>query len=189
MQCKWCSDNVLINDTATTDIYTDWHTLARHDALPIWHTGPRLRDEAVAAGHPGGPPFRPGTDAGGGVHHGRRRRVAGVFRARPAVVAVPGRAAVPRAPRQGGDGDPAHRQPAARARRPVAAGLRARRARAHRTAALPCGAAAASGPDLPAAVRGRRPPAAAGGQPRADAPDARYLTAAGAHSGATGVRG
>src|SRR3546814_4469576 len=69
MQCKWCSDNVLINDTATTDIYTDWHTLARHDALPIWHTGPRLRDEAVTAGHPGGPPFRPGTDAGGGVHH------------------------------------------------------------------------------------------------------------------------
>src|SRR3546814_18919793 len=44
-----------------------------------------------------------------------------------------------------------------------------------------------AGPDFPAAVRGRRPPAAAGGQPRAAAPDARYLTAAGAHSGATGI--
>src|SRR5690606_32341313 len=33
-----------------------------------------------------------------------------------------------------------------------------------------------AGPDLPAVVRGRGPPAAAVDQPRADASDARYLT-------------
>src|SRR3546814_20746629 len=26
----------LFNDTATTEIYTYWHTLSLHDALPIW---------------------------------------------------------------------------------------------------------------------------------------------------------
>ena len=26
----------LFNDTATTEIYTDKHTLSLHDALPIW---------------------------------------------------------------------------------------------------------------------------------------------------------
>src|SRR3546814_18312383 len=38
-----CADNLSVvfflffffNDTATTEIYTDWHTLSLHDALPI----------------------------------------------------------------------------------------------------------------------------------------------------------
>ena len=63
--------------------------------------------------------------------------------------------------RQGRLGHPPHRQSAARARRRVAAGLGARRALAHRTAAVPVGAAAPARPDLRAAVRGRRGPPAA----------------------------
>src|SRR3546814_4059721 len=34
-------------DTATTEIYTYFHTLSLHDALPIWIQGVRKRPEAA----------------------------------------------------------------------------------------------------------------------------------------------
>src|SRR3546814_12727347 len=37
------------NDTATTEIYTYWHTLSLHDALPIsWLSPVTLQDDRVA---------------------------------------------------------------------------------------------------------------------------------------------
>src|SRR5690606_13007482 len=53
------------------------------------------------------------------------------------------------------------------------------------TAALPDRAAAAAGPDLPVALRRRRPPAATLDQPRTDAADARHLTMSDARTGST----
>src|SRR3546814_20933966 len=38
-----------VNETATTEIYTDCHTLSLHDALPIWGLEPQLLDSHPSA--------------------------------------------------------------------------------------------------------------------------------------------
>src|SRR3546814_12127620 len=46
------------NDTATTEIYTYWHTLSLHDALPIFAASPLRR---VAPTPPPKPPHHPAS--------------------------------------------------------------------------------------------------------------------------------
>src|SRR4030095_11655521 len=73
--------------------------------------------------------------------------------------AEPDQPAIQRAPWQGDFGDAAQRQSAAGARGPVAARVGARRAHAHRAAAVSVGLAPSSRHDLRAVVRERQRPA------------------------------
>src|SRR3546814_7446056 len=46
------SFSVFFNDTATTEIYTDLHTLSRHDALPISDDHAKALEAAERSGKP-----------------------------------------------------------------------------------------------------------------------------------------
>src|SRR3546814_19797199 len=62
------------NDTATTEIYTYWHTLSLHDALPIWlltlMTAPP-RPPCALRPKPSAPGKASGAAVAGGVQDGR----------------------------------------------------------------------------------------------------------------------
>src|SRR3546814_6164847 len=52
MDCRCCdtSSCVFCNHTATHEIYTYCHTLALHDALPIWQSADHASDHCTATG-------------------------------------------------------------------------------------------------------------------------------------------